>query len=109
MGFWAWFGIWSALGIGAIATFAYIGYELFGKAQGAFHQLERLQKQVEPLESALAAKPDGLRPAESLLNPGESITSRKRLIKAREQKAADRQRRLVARLKDLKIDESRFR
>lgn len=109
MGFWAWFGIWASLAIAALIALSIIGYELFSKSEATLHQLDRLLKNVEPLEEALSTKSKSLRPAESLLEPGVAVAERKALIKAREQKAADRQRRLVARLKDLKIDESRFR
>lgn len=109
MGFWVWFAIWSALAIGAIAVFGAIGYELFNKAQANFHQLQRLEKLVEPLQRSLSEKPVAERPAESLLNPGHALVNRKQLIKRREQKAQDRQRRLINRLHDLKFDESRFR
>ena len=108
MGFWLWFAIWSVLGIGAIIAFALIGYELFIKGEATFHQLTRLESQVRPLQAAIETKTELERPAESLLDPAAAAVKRRAIIKYREQKAADRQRRLVARLKDLNIDESRF-
>lgn len=108
MGFWGWFAIWSVLGLAAIITFALMGYGLFVKGEAAFHQLERLSEKVQPLESAINQRQEIERPAPSMLAPSTAITKRKALLKLREQKAHDRQRRLIARLKDIQIDESRF-
>lgn len=109
MGFWAWFAIWAGLGIAALIALALIGYELFNKSSAVLHQLERILKAAQPLEAALAEKSAATRPTESLLAPAEAIVSRRALIKARQHKASERQRRLIDRLKDIKIDESRFR
>lgn len=108
MGFWAWFAIWSGLALAALITFALIGYELFVKAEATFHQLERLNSQVQPLQTAIDERKAIERPTESLLEPSVAINKRKALLKRREQQASDRQRRLIARLKDIQIDESRF-
>jgi hypothetical protein len=108
VGFWFWFAIWAVLAIGALIAFALIGYELFIRGEATFHQLVKLESQVRPLQIAMETKTTVERPAESLLDPGSAAVNRRAIIKHREQKAADRQRRLVARLKDLNIDESRF-
>jgi len=108
MNFWLWFAIWIVLGVGAIITFALIGHELFIKGEATFHQLTRLESQVRPLQEALDSKTATERPTESLLDPAGTAVKRRAIIKLREQKAADRQRRLIARLKDINIDESRF-
>jgi len=108
MGFWFWFAIWSVLALAALVAFALIGYDLFIKGEAAFHQYERLNAQVKPLQAAIDEHKAIERPTESLLEPSIAINKRKALLKRREQKASDRQRRLIARLKDIQIDESRF-
>lgn len=109
MGFWAWFAIWCTLAVIAVGVLGFIGYELMGKMQSNLHQLERLEKQVAPLIKATKSREAAPRPSESLLSPAETFARRKGLIRAREQKAQDRQRRLIARLKDFKPQESRFK
>jgi dihydrodipicolinate synthase/N-acetylneuraminate lyase len=109
MGFWAWFAIWATLAVAALAFLIYIGYELFNKLEGNFHQLSKLQAKVEPLTKALESNSNAERPVESLLRPIETLAARKSLLRARANKAEDRQRRLIARLKDFNPQESRFR
>ncbi len=109
MGFWAWFAIWCTLAIAALGVLGLIGYELFGKVEGNLHQIGRLQSKIAPLIAALEDKEPASRPTESLLDPATAISQRKSLVRARESKAQDRQRRLIARLKDFNPQESRFR
>jgi hypothetical protein len=109
MGFWTWFAIWSILAIAALGVLGFIGYELFGKVEANLHQIGRLQSKMAPLMAALEDKEPASRPAESLLDPEATISQRKSLVRARESKAQDRQRRLIARLKDFKPQEGRFR
>lgn len=109
MDFWAWFWIWTALITASLAAFGYLGYELFIKAGAIWHQGQRLKKQIDPLIALASHREPAKRPEESLLTPGATFRARKNLLRAREEKAQARQRRLIARLKDFKPQESRFR
>ena len=109
MGFWAWFWIWTALIIGALAVFALIGKSLFNSASAVFHQIERISKPALALAEAMANKPT-LEDLESdLLTPvADAEAERTALLKQKSKKRAAQQRRLRNALKNIDVNESRF-
>lgn len=109
MNFWIWFAIWAVLILGSLGWLGYLANELFNKAKANLHQVEKLQVNALPLMSAIDEKVVIERPSPSLLDPLAAVKKRDQLSRARKQKSEDRQRRLIARLHDLKFDESRFR
>jgi hypothetical protein len=109
MNFWIWFAIWAVLVLASLGWLGYVANELLIKTKANLHQVEKLQINTAPLLAAIDEKVTLERPIPSLLEPIEAVKNRDRLKRDRKHKSEDRQRRLIARLHDIKVDESRFR
>lgn len=106
---WAWFLIWSALIVGAIATFAYIGLSIRDRAAALRPELDLLAQNAQVLAGLLDAKSDYVRPMpDTGQDPAIAVDRRRKLVRAREAKRQARERRLIEHLKHIEIDESRF-
>lgn len=109
MGFWAWFWIWTALIVGSLAFFAYLFWNLWTKAEPSIRQLQILAERLEPLNEALQAESDYKAPESSLLNDGEDVfAQRAELVRNKEKRSKARERRLIASLNAIDVDERRF-
>jgi hypothetical protein len=110
VGFWFWFGVFAAIAVLALLWYALIGLSLAKKAKGLEPAGARLQALSEKLSETQSkqAEIDDLVPA--IDQGAEKVLSRRKaVVKANKQRKEDRQRSLVERLKNMKIDESRFR
>lgn len=109
MGFWAWFWIWTALVLGSLGLFAYLFWNLWTKAEPSLHQLQILAKRLEPLSEAMQKASDYKAPESSLLNDGEDVfAQRAELVRNKEKRAKARERRLIASLNAIDVNERRF-
>lgn len=109
MGFWAWFWIWAALIVGSLAFFTYLFWNLWNKAEPSLRQLQILSKRLEPLNEAIQASSDYKAPESSLLNEGEDVfAQRAELLRNKEKRSRARERRLIASLNAIDVDERRF-
>lgn len=109
MGFWFWFGLWLALSVGAIATFALIGIGLRERAAKLNPELELAKSRIAEIKTLRERASSYLGP-ESDLGKDPALSMRKRLdfLGAREVKRKARERRLIEHLKHIEINESRF-
>ena len=109
MGFWAWFWIWTALIVGSLAFFAYLFWNLWTKAEPSLRQLQILAERLEPLSEALQAESQYAAPESSLLDGGNDVfAQRAELVRNKEKRAKARERRLIASLNAIDVDERRF-
>lgn len=109
MGFWAWFAIWTALVLGALAVLAYLGWQLMQKGLKVAKELEKLEPVLSKLQAATEAKSEYERPEPDLLkDPVEVYKIRNAFEKRREQKREARKHMLIQRLKHIDPAESRF-
>jgi hypothetical protein len=104
---WAWAIIWTALVLGSLAYFAWLGLRLAKKAKAAFSAAEPSISALVSLANA-ANEPAKYEPnPHNLLDdPREHIVEQARLSKLRQTKADERQRRLINKLIDFKPEES---
>lgn len=109
MGFWAWFWIWCGLIIVSLAVLGLIGKSLFNRSVEVAHQGARLAGSAAGLLEGLSSKPT-LDDSESDVNrPTEEVEAERiALLKQKSKKRAARQRRLIAELKNIDVNESRF-
>jgi hypothetical protein len=107
MGFWAWFWIWTALVIGSLAVFGFIGKGLFNRGLSVLHQLSQIAPIAQNLFEALEAKPKAEdKESDLLTSPTEE--KRRVLLKRKSKKQAARQRSLRSAIKHIDVNESRF-
>ena len=110
MGFWAWFIIWGAIVAATIYTFAYIGLMLLRQGKALKAELDKLQPQLEALQKAAESIAEMPEIESNLLDsPVATLMNRLSIIRRRRKKHDDRQHMLVARLKRIKPNESRFK
>jgi hypothetical protein len=104
---WAWAIIWTALVLGSLGYFAWIGLRLATKAKLALRAAEPTLAALVTLSNA-ANEPANYEPNPHNLfdDPAELIAEQANLSKRRQTKAADRQRRLINKLIDFKPEES---
>jgi len=110
MGFWAWLGIWAAVGAFSCYVFIFLGFSLYRKGRGVLAELERLQPQLDALQAALnavAERPDI--ESDLLENPVTKVIGRLAFIRQRRKRQDAREHMLIARLKRSKPNESRFK
>ncbi|CAB4627204.1 unannotated protein [freshwater metagenome] len=109
MGFWAWFWIWTALIIGSLAVFGFIGKGLFNRGLSVFHQVSQIAPVAKKLFDALEAKPKPEDKESDLLTPAAELEEKRRvLLKRKSKKQAARQRSLRSAIKHIDVNESRF-
>ncbi len=109
MGFWAWFCIWTTLGIAALSVLGLIAKSLFNRAMDVLHQINRLEPKVSNLLSATQRKGTAKKPANSIdQDPRLARAAWSKLLVAKAKNRQARQRRLIASLKAFKPEESRF-
>ena len=106
---WVWWLIWTFLGLLAIGTWLII---LLGYRKAASSLAESAAKLVtlsEQLNTAASELPSKEHPRDNLKDdPAQLIAARTELLKGRAKRKEDRARRLVARVKDIKV-EGRFK
>jgi hypothetical protein len=109
MGFWAWFWIWTALVIGSLAVFGFIGKGLFNRGLSVLHQVSQIAPLAQKLFEALEAKPKAEdKESDLLTSPTELEEKRRVLLKRKSKKQAARQRSLRSAIKHIDVNESRF-
>jgi hypothetical protein len=110
VGFWAWFGIFAAIGVAGLTWYALIGLSLAKKAKNLEPAAARLQVLADKLATTQAAEVSNPELVPAIDQGATKVLTRHRaVLKANKQRKEDRQRRLIERLKNMKIDESRFR
>jgi recombinational DNA repair ATPase RecF len=109
VGFWAWFWVWAALAFGSSAFFAFLFWNLWTKAEPVLHQIQLLADRVEPLSAAAQMASDYKAPDSELLNVGEDVfAQRAELVRNKEKRVKARERRLIASLNAIDVNERRF-
>ena len=108
MGFWFWFAIFAAITIVALLTYALIGFNLAKRANALKKPAARLQALATQLDQT-AHKSVATEKLVAALDLDELtvIQRRKAVLKHRSARKEAKQRRLIARLRHMKIDESR--
>lgn len=110
MGAGAWFAIWTALSIGALAVFALIGYDLAQRGKSLAGEIAKLAPVLQELAELIDELPELAEPESAIERDlGEALQSRSNLIKAKKQRREERQRRLIRHLKDIDPTEKRFK
>ena len=109
MGFWGWFFVWLALIVAALGVFAYIGWQLAGKAMRAGAQAMALAERISALAAGLQAESDYVSPESAVLaEPAVVFAKRADIVRNKADKAEARQRRLIKALAAINVDERRF-
>lgn len=109
MGFWSWFWIWTALIVGSLVVFAFIGKGLLNRGGAILFQLKQLAPTTQKLLEALDEKPKGEDRESDLLTPSAELEEERRvLLKRKSKKHSARQRSLIKTLKHIDVNESRF-
>jgi hypothetical protein len=109
MGFWAWFWIWTALIIGSLVVFAFIGKGLLNRGEAILNQLHQIAPSAQKLLAALEEKPKVEDREGDLLVPSADLEEERRvLLKRKSKKQSARQRSLITALKHIDVNESRF-
>lgn len=109
MNFWAWFWIWTALILGSLVIFGFIGKGLFNRALSVFQQFSQLTPVVQKLIEAAGAKTKLEDKESDLLTPSSELEEERRvLLKRKSKKQAARQRSLRSAIKHIDVNESRF-
>lgn len=108
MGFWFWFGIFAAIALVALISYALIGLSVAAKAKALQKPAARLQALATKLEQAAEMVP-ATETLVAALDTDELIVEqrRKAVLKHRSERKEAKQRRLIARLRNMEIDESR--
>ena len=110
MGFWFWFFAYLAIAIGALLIYAFVGLQLLQKLKAFEAPAQKLAELAAKLEQTSKAEVRVESPLAALDQTEQSVTLRQnQIVKARKAKMEAKERRLVARLKHLDIDESRLR
>lgn len=108
MGFWFWFAIFAAIALVALISYALIGLSVAAKAKALQKPAARLQALATKLEQAAEMVP-ATETLVAALDTDELIVAqrRKAVLKHRSERKEAKQRRLIARLRNMEIDESR--
>jgi hypothetical protein len=108
MGFWFWFGIFAAIALLALISYALIGLRVASKAQALQEPAARLQALATKLEQAAVLVP-ATETLFAALDTDELVVAqrRKAVLKHRSERKQAKQRRLITRLRNMEIDESR--
>jgi hypothetical protein len=110
MGFWSWFGIFAAITVLALSSFAAIGISLAQKAKALQVPSERLQALSQQLDATRSAHVEVAKLVPAIdQDAGAVLNRRQGVLKANKHRKEQRQRRLIERLRSMEIDESRFR
>ena len=108
MGFWFWFGIFCAIAILALISYALIGLNIASKAKALQEPAARLQALAAKLDAASEVVPVTETLVAALDTDELTVTQRRKaVLKHRSQRKEAKQRRLIARLRNMEIDESR--
>ncbi len=110
MGFWFWFFIYLVIALGALVIYAFVGLQLLQKLKAFEAPAKKLAELAAKLEKTSKAEVTVESPVAALDQTEQAVSRRQNHIaKARKAKKEAKERRLVARLKHLDIDESRLR
>jgi ABC-type multidrug transport system fused ATPase/permease subunit len=109
MNFWAWFWIWTALVIGSLAVFVFIGKGLFNRVLSILYQVNQILPVAQKLFESLEAKPKAEDKESDVLASSSELEEKRRvLLKRNSKKRAARQRSLRSAIKNIDVNESRF-
>ena len=104
-----WWLIWGLLGLLALGVWGYLLASLTPSAEKIFASLEKLAAIAEKLDAAASNKPELEHPADNMNDSLASVQQqRKVLLDGRRKRKEERARRLVARVKNIKL-EGRFK
>ena len=108
MGFWFWFAIFAGIAVLALVSYALIGVKLMSRAKALKKPAARLQSLAKELERA-SHKAVATETLVAALDQDEvTVTQRRKaVLKHRSARKEAKQRRLIARLRNMEIDESR--
>ena len=109
MGFWFWFAIFAGISVLGLASYCLLGLRIATKAKGLRGSADKLQALANAVQKSSERIPviENLVPA--LDQDEQTVASRRRkVLKQRVQRKELKQRRLIARLSTMKIDESRL-
>ena len=110
MGFWFWFLVFVGIALAALLFYGLIAVNLFQKLKGLEVPATKLAELAAKMEQAAKAEVAVKSPVAALEQTEQAIAQRQsQIAKSRKAKKEARERRLVARLKHLEIDESRLR
>lgn len=102
--------LWAVLILASLIFHGYLLYSLFVKSKAAFEASKPLISSVSKLASAANEKPHFERPADNLLDDvNVHLVARAKLKKKRQLAEEQRQRRLIARIKDFDTQESELK
>ena len=110
MGFWFWF--WVCFGIIVLGLVSHVLIMVWValKARAMAAPAAKLQKIGEGLAKTASQKPEIQKLVPALDQPIEQVFGRrKRILKAKRNRREERERRLVARLKNISYEESRLK
>lgn len=106
----AWALIWVGLTLVGLAYLGWLAYRLLVKAKAALAAAEPVIAKLEEFSRVASLKPDYKANPDNLLDaPVPHIQEQLRLRKVRNDKAAERQRRLRNKLIDFDVNESEFK
>ncbi len=109
MGFWFWFSIFAGISVLALVAYGLLGLSIAKKAANLNAPAERLETLVKKLEKTSEAVPVIEKVVSALDQDEQAVTQRRNaVVKSRSQRKEAKQRRLIERLRDVKIDESRL-
>jgi hypothetical protein len=106
---WVWWLIWGSLGLFALGVWGFLLYSLTPSIGKIFASLQKLSEVAEKLDAAASTKPLMDHPADNLSDaPAKVLLERKELLEHRRKRKEARARRLIARVKNIKL-EGRFK
>jgi hypothetical protein len=102
--------VWVTLLVGSLVYLGYVFYSLFLKSKATYEASKPLISTVTRLVSAINEKPSYERPSDNLFDDvNVHLAERAKLKKKRELAAEQRQRRLIARIRDFDTQESELK
>jgi uncharacterized SAM-binding protein YcdF (DUF218 family) len=102
--------IWALLILGSLVYLGYVFYSLFIKSKAAYEASKPMIESAAQLVSAINEKPNYGRSSDNLFDDvNVHLVERAKLKKKRELAAEQRQRRLIARIRDFDTQESELK
>ncbi len=102
--------VWVTLLVGSLVYLGYVFYSLFLKSKTTYEASKPLISTGTCLVSAITEKPSYERPSDNLFDDvNVHLAERAKLKKKRELAAEQRQRRLIARIRDFDTQESELK
>jgi hypothetical protein len=102
--------VWAILILGSLVYLGYVFYSLFLKSKAAYEASKPMIASAAQLVSAINEKPNYERPSDNLFDDVNiHLVERAKLKKKRELATEQRQRRLIARIRDFDTQESELK